>query len=319
MPSPNLSSILSLTLANYSKTIADNVTNNNAILWKLKARDKVRTFDGGHIIYEQVSYDGNSNAGWYSGFDILPTAATEEITAAEYVMKQLAVPVVISGRDKLLNSGEAKLKDLMKSKIQVAEATMANLVAEGLYSDGTGYGGKQIVGLNAAIPVDPTVGTYGGINRANWPFWRSQVFDPASTPTAATVQSDMNKLWASCSRGADKPDLIMAGSVIWSTFMSSLQAQQRFTDTKMADAGFQNVMFMGAPVVLDGGIGGYASDTTMYFLNTKYLHYRPHADRDMVPLDSRSPVNQDADIQILAWAGNMTCSGARYQGRYIAS
>lgn len=319
MASPNLSAILATTLANYSSTIADNVASNNAILWKLKARDKVRTFEGGHTIYEQVSYDGNTNAGWYSGFDVLPTAATDEITAAEYVMKQLAVPVVISGRDKLLNSGQAKLKDLMKSKIQVAESTMANLIAEGLYSDGTGYGGKQIVGLNAAIPADPTVGTYGGINRANWTFWRSQVYDPSSTPTSATIQGYMNTLWASCCRGSDKPDLIMAGSTIWATFMASMQSQQRFTDAKMADAGFQNVMYMGAPVVLDGGIGGYAAADTMYFLNTKYLHYRPHEERNMVPLETRSPVNQDAEIQILAWAGNLTCSGARYQGRLIGT
>lgn len=319
MPSPNLSSVLATTLAHYSKTIADNVTNNNAILWKLKARDKIRTFDGGHLIYEQVSFDGNTNAGWYSGFDVLPTSATEEISAAEYTMKQLAVPVVLSGRDILLNSGRAKIQDLMKAKIQVAESTMANLIAEGLYSDGTGYGGKQIVGLDAAIPVDPTVGTYGGINRANWTFWRSQVRDPAATPTSSTIQSEMNTLWAACTRGNDKPDLILAGSVIWATFMSSMQAQQRFTDAKMADAGFQNVLFMNAPVVLDGGIGGYASSTTMYFLNTKYLHYRPHAERDMVPLDSRSPVNQDAEIQILAWAGNLTCSGSRYQGRLIGA
>lgn len=319
MASPNLSVVLATTLAHYSKSIADNVTANNAILYKLKARDKIRTFDGGHLIYETVSFDGNTNAGWYSGFDTLPTAASEEITAAEFTMKQLAVPVVISGSDKLRNSGRAKIQDLMKSKIQVAEATMANLISEGLYSDGTGYGGKQIVGLDAAIPADPTLGTYGGINRANWTFWRSQMHDPASTPTSSTIQAAMNTLWASCCRGNDKPDLIMAGSTIWATFMASMQSQQRFTDTKMADAGFQNVLFMGAPVVLDGGIGGYASATTMYFLNTNYLHYRPHVDRDMVPLETRSPVNQDAEIQILAWAGNLTCSGARYQGRLIGS
>ena len=319
MASPNLSAVLATTLAHYSRTIADNVTDNNAILYKLKQRGKVRTFDGGERIYEQVSFDGNTNAGWYSGFDILPTAASEEITAAEFTMKQCSVPVVISGLDKLRNSGRAKLQDLMKSKIQVAEATMANLISEGLYSDGTGYGGKQIVGLDAAVPVDPTTGTYGGINRANWTFWQSQLVDPAATPTSTTIQASMNELWAECCRGNDKPDLIMAGGTIWATFMASLQAQQRFSDTKMADAGFQNVLFMGAPVVLDGGIGGYASATTMYFLNTNYLHYRPHADRDMVPLDSRSPVNQDAEIQILAWAGNLTCSGSRYQGRLIGS
>jgi hypothetical protein len=53
----------------------------------------------------------------------------------------------------------------------------------------------------------------------------------------------------------------------------------------------------------------------MYFLDTKYIHWRPHADRDMVPLDpKRFSVNQDAMVQLLGWAGNMTLSNSFLQG-----
>jgi hypothetical protein len=73
---------------------------------------------------------------------------------------------------------------------------------------------------------------------------------------------------------------------------------------------------MDADVVLDGGIGGFMPTETGYFLNTKYIHYRPHRDRNMVPLSpgQRYSVNQDAAVQILAWAGNLTMSGAQFQG-----
>ena len=76
---------------------------------------------------------------------------------------------------------------------------------------------------------------------------------------------------------------------------------------------------MGTDVILDGGIGGAATTKTMYFLNTNYIHYRPHAGRNMVPLspNRRYSVNQDAEVQILAWAGNLTSSGAQFQGRLI--
>jgi hypothetical protein len=69
--------------------------------------------------------------------------------------------------------------------------------------------------------------------------------------------------------------------------------------------------------VLDGGIGGFCPANTGFFLNTKYLFYRPHAQRDMVPLSpgKRYSVNQDAEVQILAWAGNLTASGLQFQGR----
>jgi hypothetical protein len=53
-------------------------------------------------------------------------------------------------------------------------------------------------------------------------------------------------------------------------------------------------------------------------LNTKYIHYRPHRDRNMVPLSpgQRYSVNQDASVQIMAWAGNLTASGLQFQGKF---
>jgi hypothetical protein len=67
--------------------------------------------------------------------------------------------------------------------------------------------------------------------------------------------------------------------------------------------------------VLDGGIGGNATATNAYFLNTSYLHYRPHVDTNMVAGKKRMSFNQDASAEILLWAGNLTCSGAQFQGR----
>jgi hypothetical protein len=98
--------------------------------------------------------------------------------------------------------------------------------------------------------------------------------------------------------------------------MASLQALQRFT-TDSANLGFPSVKFMDADVVLDGGMGGAAAADNMYFLNTKYIHWRPHKDRNMVPLspEKRYSTNQDASVVILAWAGNMTVSNSSLQGR----
>jgi len=81
--------------------------------------------------------------------------------------------------------------------------------------------------------------------------------------------------------------------------------------------GFPSLEYMDADIVLDGGIGGFAVAKTAYFLNTKYLFWRPHTDRDMVPLDpsKRHAINQDAEVQIIAWAGALTCSGQMFQGR----
>ena len=316
MPFPNVTDIVATTIEKRSKKIQDNVTRNNALLTYIKDKGNVRSFSGGSQIYEELSFAENGNAGWYSGYDLLPVAAQDVVSAAQFDIKQAAVPVVISGLDDLRNSGSEQMIDLMESRLKVAEATMANLIAAGIYSDGTGAGGKQIVGLDAAVPVTPTTGVYGGIDRATWTFWRSRSVASAGI-TSATIQGLMNSMWGNLTRGSDRVNLIVADTLMWERYMSSLQALQRFTGTETGKLGFPAIKFMDADVVLDGGLGGFATSNTMYFLNTKFLHYRPHSRRNMVPLspNRRYAINQDAEVQILAWAGNMTCSGAQFQGR----
>jgi len=315
MAFPNISDIIATTIDSRTRKIADNVTANNALLSKLSQKGKIKTASGGVKILQELSFAENSNQGWYSGYDLLPVGVSDVLSAAEYDWKQAAVPVVISGLEMLQNSGRERMIDLMEGRLGVAESTIANLISDGLYSDGTGSAGKEITGLDAAIPVDPTTGTYGGIDRATFTFWRSQV--QTVTVTAGNVQQTMNALWASQVRGSDRPDLLLMDNLFWQIYVASLQAQQRFNSPEVGNLGFPTLKFMDADVVLDGGIGGFVPASTMFSLNCDYIFYRPHSDRNMVSLspNRRYSTNQDAEVQILAWAGNLTTSGSRYQGR----
>jgi len=337
----NVSDIIATTIQSRTGVIADNVTSNNALLMRLKQRGNIKTFSGGNTIFQELSFASNGNAGWYAGYETLPIAAQDVISSAEYTIKQAACPVTISGLEQLQNAGKEQIIDLLDSRVQVAEDSMANLIASGLYSDGSAASGKQIDGLLQQVVKVPTSGTVGGINRANWGFWRNQVFAAVATggaaTTAANIQTYFNRMWARLVRGNDRPDLIMVDNVYWGFYMASLQAIQRFTGTDTAKLGFVTVKFMDADVVLDGGMqinwnstgSGGSSGTApsavpasqSYFLNTKYLFYRPHAQRNMVPLSpgQRYSVNQDAAVQILAWAGNLTASGLQFQGTMFES
>lgn len=316
MPFPNVTDIIATAIESRTRQIADNVTKNNALLTRLQERGRIKTVSGGSKIFQELSFAENGNAGWYSGYDLLPVAIQDVISAAEFPFKQAACPVTISGLEQLQVAGKERMIDLMESRLEVAEATMANLVCGGLYSDGSANGGKQITGLNAAVSVDPTTGTYGGIDRATWPVWRSKIRNGV-VYTDQTITGAFNNLWADLVRGMDRPDLIMLDTNVWGVYMASLQSQQRFSDPGMATRGFMSVKFMDADVVLDGGIGGFCPANTAFFLNTKYIHFRPHARRNFVPLspNKRHAINQDAEVQIMAWAGNLTMSGAQFQGR----
>jgi len=324
-PNAAVSDIIATTIQSRTGTIADNVTKNNALLTRVQQRGNIKTFSGGNVILQELSFQENANASWYSGYETLPVSAQDVISAAQYDIKQAACPITISGLEQLQNAGKEQIIDLMESRINVGESTMGNLVAAGLYSDGTGYGGKQITGLKSQVVKAPATGVVGGIDRATWVFWRNQTFnattDGGAVADKTNIQGYMNQLWSKLVRGQDRCDLILTDNAYWNIYMQSLQAIQRFTTTDDAKLGFVSIKFMDADVVLDGGIGGFMPTKTMYFLNTKYIFFRPHSARNFVPLapNKRYSVNQDAEVQILAWAGNMTMSGGQFQGILVDS
>lgn len=321
MSSPGLSEIITTTLRNRTGKLADNVSENNGLLSRLKKRGTIQTFDGGRSIVQELEYAENSTFKRYSGAETLNISASDVFTAAEFDIKQAAVAVTINGLEELQNSGENALIQLLSSRIKNAERTMMNNIAADVYSDGTADGGKQINGLQTLVADTPTSGTVGGINRATWTFWRNQYFSAASdggaAATSANIQSYMNRLYLSTSRGADMVDLIVADNNYFRLYWESLQSIQRIKSEEGGDfsALGPSLKFNKADVIYDGGIGGNAPTNRMYFLNTNYIHFRPHSKRNFVPLEGdRFGINQDAMVKLMVFAGNMTLSNAQLQG-----
>jgi hypothetical protein len=323
MPSPNLSEIVTTTLEARSKKLADNVTKNNAILMRLQEKGKIKPLSGGRQIYQELEYAENGTFGWYSGYDPLNISPSDVFTTATFDWKQASSAVSINGLEELQNSGDSAIIDLLESRIENAEKSMRNGISLALYGDGTAAAGKAIGGLQLLVPDNPALGTVGGINRATWNFWRSVKFgavaDGGGAATSVNIQSYMNRLYLQIIRGNDRPDLIMADNAYFRLYWESLTALQRFTNEKLSGTGFTNLKYMDADVVVDGGIGGGCPTNHMYFLNTDYIYLRPHKDRQFVPLGTdRFSTNQDAMVKLIGWAGNMTISGAMFQGVLIA-
>ena len=317
MASPGLSEIISTTLRNRSGKLADNVSNNTALLYRLKEKGNRRPFSGGRTIVEEIAYAETGTFKRYSGYDTVDISASDVFTAAEFDIRQCAVAVTMSGLEELQNSSKEMVIDLLSSRIENAERTMMNNMSNDIYSDGLADSGKQIDGLQLII-ADAGTGTVGGINSTTWSFWKNQFYDfsdESVTPGASTIQTAMNTLYLNCSRNRDMPDLIVADNTYFRFYWESLQAIQRINNSKLAEAGFENLRFMGADCIFDGGIGGNAPASHMYFINSDYMFYRPHRNRDMVPLNpDRYATNQDAVVKLIAWAGNMTCNGRKFQG-----
>jgi len=322
MASPNLSELISTTLRNRSGIAANNVLKNNALLTVLSKRGNVKTFDGGRTIVQELTYAENSTYKRYSGNDLLNISASDVITAAEYNIAQAAVAVQINGLEQLQNAGREKVIDLLTTRINNAEDTMMNNISLDCYSDGTADGGKQIGGLQLLVADTPTSGTIGGISRSSYTFWRNQSFsgvtDGGAAVSTANITNYMNQLYLRTSRGMDAPNLIIADNNYFNFYWQAVQAIQRVMSldgNDTAGMGFPSLKFMKADVVFDGGVGGGAPTNRMYFLNTKYIMFRPHKDRFVVPLENdRFAINQDAFVRLMAFAGNMTLSNGSLQG-----
>jgi hypothetical protein len=318
MASPNISEIATSAIQNRTGALADNVSDNNALLFRLRQKGNKRPVDGGEDIRQELEYAENSTFMYYSGSDVLNISQSDVMTSANYSWKQAAVAVIINGLEEMQNSGKSRIIDLLKARIRNAERTMKNQIASGVYSDGTGSAGKQIGGLQLLV-ADTNTNTVGGINASTYSFWRNISFDASSdggaAASATNIQSYMNRVYVQIVRGTDRPDLIVADNTYWRLYLESLQAIQRISDDKMAQAGFMNLKYMDADVVLDGAQGGGCPSDHMYFLNTEYIFYRPHTEKDMVPLNAdRLAVNQDAMVKLIGWGGNMTVSNRSLQG-----
>lgn len=325
IPNSTMTEIVTTTLRNRTGKLADNVSKNNALLMRLKKKGKVKPVSGGRTIVQELEYAENGTFKRYSGYESLNISPSDVFTGAEFNYAQAAVAVSISGLEQLQNSGDNAIIDLLESRIGNAERTMTNNIALDCYSDGTADGGRQIGGLALIIDSTPTTGTVGGIDASTTigTFWRNIAFSGATNGGAAVsssnIQSYMNRVYVQLVRGSDKPDLIIADNNYWRFYLESLQAIQRIGSDEMASAGFDSLKYMNADVVLDGGVGGGATASTMNFINTDYLFFRPHSDRNFVPLgDDRFAVNQDAMVKLIGFAGNMTVSNRALQGILFA-
>ena len=136
----------------------------------------------------------------------------------------------------------------------------------------------------------------------------------ATTNGVANGVKAMTQMYGACTIDNDQPDLIVTTQVIFDAYETALQANKRFEgDATLADAGFQTLKFKGASVVVDS----HCPDGHMYFLNTKYLDYKVHGQRNFAFEDFKPLEAQDSIQARLFWMGQLTCSNPRMQGMLV--
>ena len=198
--------------------------------------------------------------------------------------------------------------------METARLTLADLLGVDLFLDGTGNAAKALLGLIAAIDDGTNIAAYGGITR-----------DASAVGTAAKGKLNttggplqlalLNSVMGTATIQPHRPDLIVSPQAMWDRGWERVQPQQRepagpgFDD--LARVGFTAINFNGAAWVVDS----HTAAGNVWLLNTDFIKLIVHRDRDFKFSGFQSPVNQDALIGQILWAGQLVVQAPRLSAR----
>lgn len=302
----NYTQLTAITQDYFLPKVIDNIFNSNALLQRARSKKWYTTnYDGGLQIIQPVAYAVTSSSGWFTGAGVLDTSDNDQITAAAFTPAHAYANITITRDDELRNSGKAQVANLIKSKVQIAEKTLADTIGTGLYNDGTTT--NAMTGLRLAVD---SAGTYGGIDRSAYTWWAAQ----EDGVTAVTSIAKMQAMFGDCSIGSDKPTVITSTQDLYDAYYALLQPQQRFMDSETAKGGFTNLMFNSVPIVVDS----HCPANHMFFLNEDYIELVVHKDENFRFEPFQKVINQAVQAAKIYWYGNLVVSNCRMQGKMNA-
>lgn len=178
------------------------------------------------------------------------------------------------------------LVGLLESKLFDFGEQYARSLNALLWGDGTADA-KGLAGLRAAIVANPTTGTYGGLNRATYEWWRNRARTAAhagaggtgavtSATTSGgvlvqTLQQDMRQL----RRFGARPDTFLAGSDFISAMETEMRANGYYTQTGfrgVQDAAMGGMKFDGLTVTYDPTLDDLSLAKRAYIFDSRHIY-----------------------------------------------
>jgi len=259
-----------------------------------------RPWSGGTHIRQVLDY-GQPMGSDFAATSTFNTNKVSTMTAARWTPGYYYEPVVYDFDDMVMNAGPEQMVDVVAQKLGKAQKHIRyNLAYDLYYSSSYGASGRKLLGLPAMIS---TTGTYGEITVADMPEWiAGQV-----TSTAAQITFNIvDTLLTSCMVGdepMDEPNLIVTTRTLFSSLRSQTLPHLRLVHGKLADMGFQNIDYLGNPIIRD-----YMCPTGyMYAVNSNYMGFRVHKSFNFKRTPWEKPVGQEKYACYILMVVQMIC------------
>jgi hypothetical protein len=297
--------------------IVDNVYGSNPLFFRWWNSNKM-TYQGGTQIEGPLMYAPMAAGGPYQGYQLLNVAPTDSVKNFALNWRQYYVPVTVDGLTLLRADSPLAVADLLATQFKQAEMQMCDNLGTGLWSDGTNT--IAIDGVLEVVDNGTIAPTYAGLTRSSNTWWNAQV--DSSTTTLSLLA--MQNLWGSCQSGGRAPTILFGTQANYNRYWNLNLANQSYPvapmgkDMQLAQAGFDNLLFNGAPMLVDSHIPTTGTEGNLFFLNEDYFELVVASRAQMIVQDFQTPVDQDAMVSKMLWAGNLTCGNCARQGKFTA-
>ena len=299
----SIQQINAISTAVYDKTITQQVYDENPFLKKLRDNDKVVVAGGDDIRFpvrteklgtgENPSWDDQMN---YVAVDTRTSGVLEWAKyRASTLLRWEEVAKAQEGKQRIVNIVKDKTDELVEE--------ISYLIATDLFA-------STFTDTNKIVPI-PTIidasDTYAGIAVADAADWKSSADDAATTKmTRAVLYEDIEN----AKFGSHGPNFFLTTRALAGAYNALLGADERYQNTKEANAGFNGPTLYGYPVIGDP----YVGSGDFYGIDLDAFELFVMKDNDMKVsewIDLASQGHPDSMAKVVKCVMNLVCRRRR--------
>ncbi|GEM_PF-6414666 len=249
-----------------------------------------------------VRYGGNTSAGSYAETDSGAGAGNQGFKKAFLGWKLNKVEVEVSGLVQAVGEAGGMIVPALRTELDLGLSDLRANINSQLMSDGAGNSAKDITGLFAAIA---DTGTYAGLDRGTYTWWKSSVNANGGTPRDLTEEL-MREVKSGVEARGGRVSAIYAGSTQWYRYGDLLRSERRQQNPISLTGGYQALDFEGVPLIK---VPGYPQDR-MDFVDEGLLEYVVLRDFEATPMAK----TRDSDVIWIKHYAQLVCRNPYRQG-----
>ena len=298
---------------------ADILNQASALLWRLMGNAQVNDnwtvkpheiVDGGLMIKVMLEY-ANSNAGEYGANTVINQSKVNILDAARFRWAGIYGSNTLNLDDLTQCTGDEAIVSLTKQYMQSIIKSARVQMATDIIAAATSV--NKINGLGDLFNTTTST-EYGSISTDEMARWKTNVITE-SEPLGCEA---MQRIFRAVNMGDAKnmkPNFCVTTAILKDGYERSLHPQQRYSNTDMIAAGWENITHKGAPIVSDNNVtAGY-----MEALNLNHLSLRSHKDYNFTTpewIAKKEAGQPDVITANTRWRGNLFCTNRRMHVRH---